>query len=70
MIRVRLAGWRSLRRTLKLRTDDQLATCIGVKQPTITRAMNGDPVGGDFVAYTLTALPWASFDRLFVIGPR
>ncbi len=47
------------------RTDTAIAERIGVTRPTVTRALDGEPISGGFVAAVLLAFPDREFGDLF-----
>jgi len=70
-IRPRLASWDALRASTGIDTRRALAEVLGVSENTVNRVLDGvvEP-STRFIAHTLHAFPFASFDRLFTLARR
>lgn len=70
-IRIRAAAWVALRKTADLTSDTALADALDVTSMTVYRVTTAavDP-SPKFIAHTLHAFPFVSFDRLFEVYRR
>lgn len=65
-IRLRPAAWCELRKITNTESDQALAVALGINRSNVYRVMTGDAEPSPkFIAHTLAAFRFASFDRLF-----
>lgn len=70
VIECRRSAWNALRNRSKLTTDTALAETLGLNQSTVSRTFTTGVASERFVAHTLAAFPFASFDKLFAIAAK
>lgn len=67
---VKAPEWARLRKATNTEADAKLAKAIRLDRSTVYRVMTGAEPSSKFVAHTLAAFPFATFDRLFAYRPR
>lgn len=71
LLKLRPAAWHELRKMTRTESDQALADVLQLNRSTVYRVTTGDAEpSSKFIAHTLAAFRFASFDRLFEWATR